>query len=228
MSVLGFIILIYGDSLTQQTRNYMRDVLLFNGAAEVLYIEDYPDFVAAEEGNANGGDSAKALRFFQTQDIDNVDLVILNTGLHDMRYEPDTQNRLRQQTLEEYELNLRQIKTIVADKLIWRETFPTLIADGFARDVDDVNRYNMVARYALQDTPRITVTQIDPSQYMADGVHLLNGLQVGEELARQVISGEIFRYRQLLGGTTVVLEAPAIITLEPTQGDIVIKVGEEE
>lgn len=230
MSILGLVIMLYGDSLTQQTRAGTRAALLEAGAAEVRFIGDYPAFVSAEGlPDDNGGDSARALRFFEyLRDtpstapdavegetlLDEVDLVVVNCGLHDMFYWPPDQTRLRRQTEEEYERNLRAIGGILGAKLIWRETFPTHgVSSGVARDQDDVDRYNLIARYALPGVWRVAQFPIPAEKYAADGVHLADGQAVGQEVARQIVSGEVQRSVSVGVGTTITLDVPAQITI---------------
>lgn len=223
MSLMGLVFLLYGDSLTIQTWSATRDAILAAGAAEVRFITDYPEFVAAEGGDGNGGDSNKALRFLTTQDVSDVDFVVLNTGLHDMNL-IQLNYRARQVPEEKYEKNLRDIRSLLGDKLIWRETFPTYgIPDGGNRDKDDVDRYNLIARYALPGVLRIAQFPVLPEEFGPDGVHLAVPGRVGEQVARQITSGEISRGVRLDIGTIVELDTPSIISIAPETGMATIK-----
>ena len=223
MTLMGLVFLFYGDSLTIQTWGDTRGALLAAGAAEVRFITDYPEFVTAEGGDWNGGDSNKALRFFTTQDVSDVDFVVLNTGLHDMNLlYPNS--RERNVCEEQYEKNLRDIRSLLGDKLIWRETFPTYgIPEGNNRDKDDVDRYNLIARYALPGVLRVAQFPILPEEFSPDGVHLAVAGRVGAEVARQITSGEIARGVTIGIGTVIELDAPGVLTVDPNSGGAVLK-----
>ena len=221
MTLMGLVFLFYGDSLTIQTWSASRDTLLAAGAAEVRFITDYPEFVAVE--GDNGGDSSKALRFFMTQDVSDVDFVVLNTGLHDMNL-IQLNYRARQVPEEKYEKNLRDIRSLLGDKLIWRETFPTYgIPEGNNRDKDDVDRYNLIARYALPGVLRVTQFPLLPEEFGPDGVHLAEPGRAGVEVARQITSGEIARRVTIGIGTVIELDAPGVLTVDPNSGGAVLK-----
>jgi len=101
----------------------------------------------------NGGDSGRVLENLDEWMINrDATLIHLNCGLHDLKFERDSE--AYQQPLDVYEANLRKIferlQKEAAARLIWAATTPVIdkrhnAVKGFDRYLRDVEAYNRVA-----------------------------------------------------------------------------------
>ncbi len=105
---------------------------------------------------ANGGDSAMVLEYLSNNqthgEIDHVDVLVVNCGLHDIKTNP--QVGTRQVAPEDYRSNLEKIVTVsgsICEQLIWVSTTPCIDAihnsrnTSFHRFRADVLAYNDIA-----------------------------------------------------------------------------------
>ena len=196
-ALTGLTFLVYGDSLTQLTRGGTSNVLLAAGAQDVIYLKAYPAFFASEGiTDDNGGDSARALRFFQTQDLSGINVVILNCGLHDMAPPPgSTDPDARRVPPRQFINNLRAIADICDANgidIIWRELYATQDTVVAYRNEDRVREYRALAHVALDGRARFVdayqYTENHKLYYKPDGVHMNS---IDANAVGQIIGGAI-------------------------------------
>ncbi len=137
---------------------------------------------------ANGGDSGMCRAFLASHFADSTpwpDVLVLNSGLHDIKTNPVSGRR--QIELDAYETNLIDISTNVlrhAIKLIWVNTTPVDEAQHNAAEMHfyrfnaDVDRYNAVADKVMNaagvpiiDLHAFSLTQGPPENTLHDGRH---------------------------------------------------------
>lgn len=101
----------------------------------------------------NGGDSSQVLAYLERCKAENMqwDLLVLNCGLHDIRFYETGNN---QTSIEEYESNLGEIFTLasqLATHIVWVRTTPVIdelhnpIKNDYKRYNADVEKYNQTA-----------------------------------------------------------------------------------
>lgn len=109
--------------------------------------------------SANGGDSANVLKNLEAwADKEKPDLIHLNCGLHDLKFDKKTMKH--QVPLEDYRTNLEQIvariRKATSAKLIFASTTPILDdrhakrGANFDRFEADVKKYNVVAQEVMR------------------------------------------------------------------------------
>jgi lysophospholipase L1-like esterase len=148
-------IYVIGDSISIQygphLESDLRGVMTYSrkeGNEEALLNLDYPL-------GANAGDSGMVLSFLeakQSSDEIDADYLLLNCGLHDIKVDPQTQER--QVPINQYRKNLEAIVTLV-DKLecqlIWIRSTPVVDETHnqpgfpFFRYSEDLHAYNRAA-----------------------------------------------------------------------------------
>ncbi len=142
---------VVGDSISQQYGPYLQRYLA--GWAEYSR-KEYDPLEPDDPNAANGGDSARVLRYLRWRQSQECkwDCLLFNCGLHDLKTDPVTQ--ARQVPLETYEHNLPQIIAVgrtLAPRLVWARTTPVVdaihnaIQKEFHRHAADVDRYNAAA-----------------------------------------------------------------------------------
>lgn len=115
----------------------------------------------------NGGDSGNVLSNLDDWIINReAEIIHLNCGLHDLKFERDT--KAYQQPLDVYESNLRKIveriKSESKARLIWVSTTPVIdkrhnSVKGFDRYIRDVKAYNEVANGIMKEA-RISINDL--------------------------------------------------------------------
>jgi lysophospholipase L1-like esterase len=119
---------VLGDSISIHYGPYLQAYL--KGRMEYSRKEGHEEALLNldQPAGANGGDSSMVLAFLRAKahsgGID-ADVLLLNCGLHDI--ETDSATGKRQVSGEQYEMNLRQIVSTVAEmkpKLVWVRTTP--------------------------------------------------------------------------------------------------------
>ena len=180
----GVTVLIYGDSLTQQTRDDTSAVLTDAGASVSIY-------------EPNGGDSSDALENLP-QILGGIDILVINTGLHDMttlvqneQFVPDV-NRVEP---NDFIANLRSIADLCEANgtlLVWRELYATQAGAPEYRNDDSVRQYRALAHIALDGRAYFVdayeYTKRHPEFYNPDGVHME---EPGRSMVGQVVGGAI-------------------------------------
>lgn len=173
----------YGPSLERSVQgrfSYSRK----EGVAEAMKNLDIPQ-------GANGGDSSACLQYLRAladADVEPVDVLLLNCGLHDARRSPDA--GAYQVPIEEYNENLKQIVALqprLCRRLAWVRTTPvddekhhTVKGKSFDRFNSDVDAYNAVADRVMSDADiavidlhGFSLTLGSTDQTMNDGVHFI-------------------------------------------------------
>ncbi|MGL4453188.1 MAG: SGNH/GDSL hydrolase family protein [Sarcina sp.] len=153
-------IFVIGDSVSIHYGPYLKEMLKnkFNydrkrGLDDALINLDRPI-------GANAGDSKMILDYLieeETKGI-NYDILIINSGLHDIRTERNTGSK--QINEDEYEFNLNKIIDIakrISNKVIWITTTPIIDEihnsrkGGFLRYSEDLEVYNMIAKTVMEN-----------------------------------------------------------------------------
>ncbi len=148
-------VFVIGDSISIQYGPYLEGALgddfLYarkSGEEEALKDLDHPQ-------GANGGDSSMVLDYVTTMMTDDSfkpDLLLLNSGLHDIKSDPESGEK--QVPLEQYRENLLNIIGLLSQRgirLIWIRTTPVdderhnSMCKGFYRFSCDVRDYNNAA-----------------------------------------------------------------------------------
>jgi lysophospholipase L1-like esterase len=148
-------VFVIGDSISirygPDLERMLRGVIAYarkSGEEEALLDLDNPQ-------GANGGDSSMVLEYLEAlrrTDEPDADWVVINCGLHDVKTDPQTQDR--QVSLEDYRSNLKRIADLVADsgaRLVWVRTTGVdderhnRLQTTFLRYDADVLAYNAVA-----------------------------------------------------------------------------------
>lgn len=177
---------VIGDSISIQYGPYLERSLCGKiaysrkeGEADALENLDQPM-------GANGGDSAMVLDFLQTklkQASFVADILVVNCGLHDIKTDPETNQR--QIPIDQYDENLNAIFEISSDafnEVIWVRTTPAVAAvhntpeKPFHRFEEDVQAYNQVAdhlvtEYSLRSIDLFSFTEPLIPDAFCDHVH---------------------------------------------------------
>lgn len=153
-------IFVLGDSVSMQYGPHLQQALgddfsysRKGGTGSALADIEVPE-------DANGGDSALCLAYLQSLAKANrriADIVLLNSGLHDVK--TDHLGAPLQVSVDDYEANLRAILRL-ADTLfaqiIWVRTTPVSEAnhnkgEGTWRHLRDVDQYNAIADHVMRE-----------------------------------------------------------------------------
>jgi lysophospholipase L1-like esterase len=180
---------VVGDSISQQygphLDRFLRGIIVYSRK------EEMPGD-PAEANGSNGGDSSLVLRYLLAcqQRAYHWDYLLLNCGLHDLRTKPAT--GAKQQPLDAYEHNLRQIALLaqsLANHVVWVRTTPVVDAihntsptQEFHRFATDVETYNAVADSIMSEHGVPIIDLFDFTRRLgedayADHVHYVENVQ---------------------------------------------------
>ncbi|WFB37858.1 SGNH/GDSL hydrolase family protein [Kiritimatiellota bacterium B12222] len=153
-------IYIIGDSISIQygpyLKTYLQGIIHYSrkeGEEEALLNLDEPQ-------GANGGNSERVLDFLKSKaqsDPIDADLLLINCGLHDIRTNPQTGEKMV--SIENYEKNLKEMIQLAKEMkttLVWINTTPCdekihNVNMGVHRFIADCEAYNQVATRLMKE-----------------------------------------------------------------------------